>query len=234
MKTYSTQPEHISKWDFADFVEVLIVPGIPIKPFLDFDVPFRVHCAHAGFGVNFSDPSKWDHNIDCLRQALEAADSLGSPTVVLHPSGDAREGSKEYALDALSRISDAHILLENLPELNMRGEQRICYKPSEMAEFLSLGFGLCFDFGHAIASAAALNVDYKKFCDRFIGLGANYFHVSNGLVRSEQDLHLPLLEGEFDLDYIKDRVIRTKSAEIVLETPFNPEQNIWEYEFFKR
>ncbi len=234
MKTYSTQPEHLASWDFADFVEVLIVPDVDIKPFLDMDFEYRVHCAHAGFGVNFSDPSKWGHNLDCVRQALEAAEALGSPTVVLHPSGDARGSSKEYAKDALSKIADMRILLENLPELNMGEEQRMCSTPEEMRDFLALGFGLCFDFSHAIASAAALNVDYKKFCDDFIALGTSYFHVTNGLVRSEQDLHLPLNEGEFDLGFIKDCVHKAKRPMVVLETPFNPEQNLWEYEFLKR
>jgi sugar phosphate isomerase/epimerase len=234
MKTYSTEPEHVAAWDFADFVEVLIVPGVDVTPFTEFDVPYRVHCAHEAFKVNFANPRIEEWNLRCLSEALEAADKLNSPTVVLHPTGDLREGARDSSKELLSRVADYGILLENLPELNFESGTRACWNAEEMREFLSLGFGFCFDFGHAIASAAAQDIDYKPFVERFLALDPHYFHVSNGLVRSEQDLHMPLHEGEFDMVFFRDCILKSKRPEVVLETPFNAEQNLWEYELFKR
>ena len=234
MKTYSTEPERVAAWDFADFVEVLIVPDVDIAPLLDFDVPYRVHCAHDAFKVNFADPSCREWNLRCLTEALEAAEKLGSPTVVVHPTGDLRGGSRDTAKELLSHVADYHILLENLPELNMECETRACWNAEEMQGFLSFGFGFCMDFGHAIASAAAQGIDYKPFVERFLELEPHYFHVSNGLVRSEQDLHMPLDEGEFDLEFFRECILKSKQPEVVLETPFDAEQNLWEYELFKR
>lgn len=234
-KIYSTDVNHVEALSFADFIEVLVVPDVDWKPLKDFDVEYKVHAAHKGFGVNLADPRKEKLNRKAIDQAVKAALDLDSETVVIHPSGDLNEGSVEQAYKLLSefvrKYRDVKLLLENLPLFP--SDRRLCALPSDFPQFLEMGYGLCLDFGHLVAVAAHNNLDYKKLTQEFLKLKPHYFHVSNGLTRSEADLHMPLNEGDFDLEYFREVVLSEEPAEVVLETPYNPKLNYEEYKAFK-
>jgi deoxyribonuclease-4 len=235
MKIYSTNHDHVRALTFADFIEVLIVPGIDWKPLKDFDIAYKAHAPHDGFGLNLADPKKEAFNMKCVQESLSAAEGLGSPTLVLHPSGNLHEGSRQQALKMLEKISaldtDVKILLENLT--SPLTEKKLCTMPPEFHPLFQMGFGFCMDFGHLAATAAHNNLDYKKVAREFVKLDPHYFHVSNGLTRSELDMHMPLAKGDFDLRFFRDVIAEEEPASVTLETPYNPEENFNEYQAFK-
>ena len=65
MKIYSSNVEHVKALEFADFIEVLIMPGVDWRPLAQYDVEYKVHAAHQGFGVNLADPNKEKFNMKC-------------------------------------------------------------------------------------------------------------------------------------------------------------------------
>ncbi|MCD6414599.1 MAG: TIM barrel protein, partial [Candidatus Diapherotrites archaeon] len=186
-------------------------------------------------GVNLANPKAEKLNRKAIGEAVEAARGLGSQTVVIHPSGDLREGSVEQAYKLLSEFSkeytDVKLLLENLPLFP--SDRRLCAVPSDFLQFIEMGYGVCLDFGHLAATAAHSDLDYEEVTWEFMKLKPNYFHVSNGLARSEADLHMPLNEGDFDLEFFRNVVLTDEPASVVLETPYNPRMNFEEYKAFK-
>lgn len=234
MKVYSENLDYVEPLSFADFIEVLIMPGIDWTPLKQFDVKYKIHAAHHGFGVNLADPHKTKFNDKCINEALDAAHALDSPTIVLHPCGDLREGSIEQLYKQLEKHSEKNqetkILLENLP--NFPCEKRLGTIPNDFPPLLKMGYGFCFDFGHMIATCAHNQLDYEQVTQEFMKLKPHYFHVSNGLVRSDYDLHLPLTEGDFDLEFFRKTILKDEPSEVTLETPFSRE-NKEEYKAFK-
>lgn len=233
MKIYSNQSERIPILaEFADYIEVLIIPGESIKPFLDYDIPYRVHAAHQGFGVNFADPAKEQASREAVIEAIDAAHKLNSQTIVIHPG----DGPKEQALKALATLPklacDLNLLLENLPH-TLDGQNELMNFAEEAPEFLSLGFGLCLDIGHAAGAAASADRDYEEVIQEFMALDPHYFHVSNGITASTYDLHMPLMKGELDFAFFKKEILKHKDPWVTLETPYNPEENKREYHYFK-
>ena len=233
MKIYSSEPERIeSISSYADYIEILVVPGVPLSPFLDFDFPYRIHAAHEGFGVNPADKSSYEANMSAIREAIAAAEHLSSPTVVIHPGN----GPKEEALRQLTEVAaietDRKLLLENLPK-KLDGEHELMNFPEEAPEFLDLGFGLCLDIGHAAGAAAAEDRDYKNVLNAFMELNPHYFHVSNGVTESTYDLHMPLMEGDLDIGFFKRLILTKRDAWVTLEVPNDPERNEREFHYFK-
>lgn len=232
MKIYSTQPERVEPLaEFADYIEVLIVPDEPFEYLRDYTIPFRIHAAHQGFGVNFADSTKAEFSKKAVAQASQAAYKLNSPTVVIHPG----DGNKSEALKNLAPLPklacDLSLLVENLPR--KPGKSELLNFASEASEYLSLGFGLCLDIGHAAGAAASKDLDYEEVIREFMALDPHYFHASNGITASTYDLHMPLMEGEFDFTFFKKEILKHKDPWVTLETPYNPEENEREYKYFK-
>ncbi len=232
MKIYSNQPEKVPIFsEFADFIEVLIIPGESIKPLLDFDVPYRVHAAHQGFGVNLADASVEGFSRKSILESMRVAEELNSPTVIIHPGA----GDKAQALKLLeefpSLAGDTQLLLENLPKIS--DKNHLMNFAGEAQAFLDLGYGLCLDIGHAAGAAAALNKDYEQIILNFMKFNPNYFHVSNGITESTYDLHMPLRQGDFDLSFFKKQILKTLNPFITLETPFDLIENKKEFVYFK-
>ena len=233
MKIYSNQPERLETYaEYADYIEILIVPNTPIAPFLDLDIPYRIHAAHQGFGVNLADPTQREFNLSAIGEAIVAAEHLSSPTVVIHPG----DGPKEEAISQLRELkktdTDRNLLLENLPK-KTDGQHELMNFPEEAPEFLDLGFGLCLDIGHAAGAAAADDRDYKKVLRGFMALNPHYFHVSNGVTESTYDLHMPLFEGDLDMGFFKRLILTKKDGWVTLEVPYDPAENKREFDYFK-
>ena len=233
MKIYSTQPEHLkSITEYADYVEILVVPGTSVEPFFDIDFPYRIHAAHQGFGVNLADSAKEQLNLNAIGEAIQAAEHLSSPTVVIHPG----DGLKKEALRQLTKLkeleTDRQLLLENLPK-KIDGQHELMNFPEDATEFLALGYGLCLDIGHAAGAAAANDRDLKEVLDGFMKLNPHYFHVSNGVTESTYDLHMPLFKGDLDLALFKQLILTKKDAWVTLEVPYNPNENKKEFLYFK-
>ncbi|MGA2418078.1 MAG: hypothetical protein ABSF55_02475 [Candidatus Staskawiczbacteria bacterium] len=207
-----------------DFVELYIVPDSLLPGKSDIlnclrNIPTTIHAPHMehNFDVFTLDDSK----IEIFKnQVIKIADFLNSKFIVVHAMvGDSQEIFKKNII----KISDPRILIENSPKIGL--DNRICSAHSydQLESIKDSGCNLCLDFSHAIKSAAAQNIDYKKFIEKLIfELDPSYFHLCNGKTNNVKDEHRDLFDGEFDLKWIKNILLKLgekKDVYLVFETP---------------
>ncbi|MBI4448385.1 TIM barrel protein, partial [Candidatus Woesearchaeota archaeon] len=190
IKIYSHNVNYIRKGiDFVDFLDVLPEPNFKIDPLKEYSIPFVVHAPHFAFNVNPADAMLKQYNLDTLRSALRAADTLEADKVIVHP-GELTNNhtSLQNSLSIFRELDDARILIENLPYAYFRkvAGHQLCSNPQELKYFChELGLNVCFDLGHACATAATMKSDYKSFVKEFFKLKISHFHLSDSKVSSE-------------------------------------------------
>lgn len=211
-----------------DFIELYTVPDSFILGKTDFlddlkNVPTIIHSPHTdhNFDIFWLD----DLNIKIFKeQVVKTADFLGSKFIILHAGvGDSEKTFEEN----VAKIKDKRILIENMCKVGLVGiNEVLCFGYSlEQLKFISnCGFDFCLDFAHAIKSALSQKIDYKKFIEDIINqFHPFYFHISNGkLTSQETDEHMDLFDGQFDIKWIKESLLKLaekKDVYLVFETP---------------
>lgn len=237
VKVYSDtedQLEHAKKASkFADFIEVMAVPGTDVSRFKSIKKPFVIHAPHDRFGCNIADKSLFKHSIECLNHATKAADILGARVIVVHP-GHLKSGScsLQQAIKVLLKVNDSRIALENL--FAGSGESgSMCSTPEHMRHLMDkTNCGLCLDFSHACAASNAEKEGHKEFVKRFISLKPAHFHISGGHLALFRDTHESLFSGDYPIDYFKR--ILPEDAWVTLETPQDINIQKKECEFLRK
>ncbi len=234
VKFYSHNKVSEEDFDFADFVEILAVPGNPIGVFGSFRAKFRVHCPHDAFNFNPSNAKREERNTAMLRETIMAADQLNADRIVVHAGYNSPKlkirDCKKNAIAFLKANFDSRICIENL--LPKDGDLTwVAYSPEEIAEFRDLGFRFCLDFGHAVGTASHFGLDYKDYISRFVNLKPDYFHLSGTI--NGVDRHQSILVADTDLEFMK-QIIRRAGKPVCLETPVITGQRRKEVEFLKK
>lgn len=197
-----------------EYIELTTVPGTSFAPFAEMDVPYIVHAPVEVHGLNIADPSNDQRNAGLVDESLIWADRLGARYVVLHPG----HGSIERSVEFLSNLEDDRVLVENMPKVGLDGEAMVGYTPLQIEALVGSRFGFCLDINHAIKASISLDVPYREFVERFLPLGPELFHVSDGSLSTETDEHVSIGEGEYDLIYILGCVTRFERPRVTLET----------------
>ena len=209
------QAVHLIDEKVFDYIELMVIPGSDIKPFL-IDVPYIIHIPHEKFGVNIGDPAAKEYSLQKINESIAWADRLNAKHVILH----AGHGSMQHATDLLHEVSDSRLLIENMPKVGLGGEAMLGYLPAQIEELIGdCDMGLCLDFGHAVKAAVSLKVDYKEYVKGFMRLEPRVFHVSDGTLSGERDEHLGIGEGEYDLGFLMGCVEGNRSKIVTMETP---------------
>ena len=196
-----------------EYIELMPVPGTSVEPFVQYDIPFVLHCATERFGVNIADTTITYYNLQVIDECLEWADVLGAEYVILHPGF----GEIDNALAFLQNITDRRIIIENMPKVGLQGEQLIGYSVDQMRILLGAGeFGFCLDLNHAAKAAISMNVDYKQFIPKMIELNPVMFHISDGMLNNGLDEHLTIGEGDYDMKFFSDII---GVQQVTFETP---------------
>lgn len=231
-----------------DFGELYIVPDSFELKELEVlkQMPFEVHAPHFTHKFNLLELD--DSKIQLFKnQVIKTADFLKSRFIVMHPGVGA---SKEIFKKNSAKIDDRRILIEAMAVVGFVGqggnkldEGVPCYGHSEeQLKFIKqeCGFNICFDISHIIAGAVSQKLDYKDFIESLLQtLQPVYFHISGGNEQSEEDEHLNIFEGDFDIKWIKNTLLqysKDKDIYLVFETPkigdglYNDMKNI---EYFK-
>ncbi|MFA5878096.1 MAG: TIM barrel protein [Candidatus Staskawiczbacteria bacterium] len=231
LKIWSTDKEELFKEAAQlfcnkeiDFVELYIVPDSLLPGKADVlsylrNVPTTIHAPHSAhdFDVFKLDASKVKF---FKNQIVKTADLLASKFIVLHAeAGD----SQELFRKNIEKIKDSRILIENMTKIGINNEIHFGYSCSQLKFIRDCGFSLCLDFSHAIKSAISQNLNYKEFVKELVSeLDPSYFHICNGKIDNEIDEHRDLFDGEFDLKWIKETLLRSgekKDIYLVFETP---------------
>jgi len=238
LKIYTTdKPIQLEERSFADYIEVYHVPGSSADWLKNYDFEYIIHAPHAGHGVNLASKALQKSSLDAVNQALRAADILNAKLVVLHAGSTKSkpgQADMETLNQSLSQIDDPRIIIENLPY--RAGFEHFFPYDYATAKEISSRFGgrICLDFSHLMVSSVALNRNPKELIAELLKLDVRLFHISDGRTGSSEDLHLPLFEGNFDLEYFKSIIEKSECKRVTLETPIVAAIQKKEYEWMKK
>ncbi len=194
-------------------------------------IPAVVHAPHHGHGVNPCAPAAYDDRplneieayIDlAMSQTLEAADTLGAETIVLH-AGRYKPGGRPAAVEVFSgfldRHNDSRFALENLPAV-YAGYPLL---GNTAGELTALAGGritrFCLDFPHLACTANHRLLSFAGELELFEGLNVTLHHLSNIRRGSITDEHLELdhPDGGLDLGAVFARLRRHPDVPTTLE-----------------
>ncbi|ABN56481.1 MULTISPECIES: TIM barrel protein [Methanoculleus] len=194
-------------------------------------IPVVVHAPHHGHGVNPCAPAAYDDRPlavikayieEAMSRTLEAADTLGAETIVLHagryePGG--RSAAEDTFADFLDRNADPRLTLENLPAvyagyplLGNTAEDLAALAGNKITRF-------CLDFPHLACTANYRHLSFAEELERFEGLNVALHHLSNIRCGSITDEHLELdrPDGGLDLAAVFARLRRHAGVPTTLE-----------------
>ncbi|MCM2465544.1 TIM barrel protein [Methanoculleus oceani] len=194
-------------------------------------IPSIVHAPHHGHGVNPCAPTAYDDRPakeieayieEAMSQALEAADTLGAETIVLH-AGRYEPGGRFAAVEAfaafLDRHADPRFALENLPAV-YAGYPLLGNTAGELTALAGNRIGrFCLDFPHLACTANHRRLSFAGELERFESLDVALHHLSNIRSGSITDEHLELdhPDGGLDLAAVFARLRRHPDVPTTLE-----------------
>jgi deoxyribonuclease-4 len=203
---------------FFQYVELMPIPGTNISLFQEHDIPYILHITSERFKLNIADNKLFDYNLRVIRENIKWANKLDAKFMILHPGF----GDLNQALKFVSGIDDERILIENFPRIGVNNEDLLGYSVEHLELLMNQRFGLCLDFTHAVKAAISLGQNYKDFILDLAEFEPKMFHLSDGDLVTEKDLHLNLGDGDFDLSFLIDvmkSVKRGVFGPVTLETP---------------
>lgn len=222
-------PEIYSHLNLIDYLEVILLPEFEaqdIKVIGELKLPYVIHLAHSGHGIDFGDESKSEANLRYINKINRLAKSLKPICWNLHPES----GSVKLAISNIKKLEIENIALENMPELSLHGGTLLGSTPGKIRVFFKRlpNLKFCFDFGHAIKTALLKQVGYLDFIRKFIKFKRpSVFHLSDGSLEQQVDEHLPLGEGNYDLSQIKQILLNFQGKiNLTFETPREIEKGI--------
>ena len=194
-------------------------------------IPVVVHASHHGHGVNPCAPAAYDDRPpgeieeyieEAMRQTLEAADTLGAETIVLHagryePGG--RSAAEETFAHFLDRHADPRLALENLPAV-YAGYPLLGNTAEELAALAGTKITrFCLDFPHLACTANYRHLSFADELNKFEDLDVVLHHLSNIRLGSITDEHFELdhPDGGLDLAAVFARLRRHPAVPTTLE-----------------
>jgi deoxyribonuclease-4 len=213
------EAEFIYKDGYFDFIELYIIPDSyeeSISSWQGLNVPYVIHAPHSFQGVNFAQSHKWETNQRAFREAQRFADTLGSNIIIVHGGHD---GSFDETLRQLKLLKDRRIALENKPKVGLHGEVCVGWSPEEFQLAIDNGVigNTVLDFGHALYASNSAGIDSMKFIRMLLSFNPKIFHITDGNVTSEKDMHLNFGEGNLHISDFMKRIPHGSS--VTLETP---------------
>lgn len=208
------------------FVELYVIPGSfasNAAAFVDLPLPVVIHSPHFAQGVNLADASLRKENRRRMEDSFRFADMFDAPWIIAHGG---MSGTMEEYIDQVREMNDQRIIIENLPIVNLIDEPSVGCTPEDVVLAMESGAfgGFVLDVGHAICAAASLETPWEAYLERFLELSPCMFHIADGDVKSEKDMHLSLGRGNYDWDYIFAKL--PQQAFVTLETPRDPARGL--------
>ena len=234
-ENYAKIVEDVYNQEQFDFIELYALPDTynetinywtPLKK----NITFKIHAPHFMHGVNFSNKDNYNNNFKLIKDSFKFADSLDTDTIIFHPgiAGDYKESAIQ-----MSQINDSRAFVENKPyklettktSLLKETDKSVGAKFSELAYILeNTSLKFCLDIGHSVATSNALNLDVYEELNRFNSLNPQHYHLSDGDIKSDIDLHYNIGEGNYD--YNKLFEIINDNIPITIESNKNSNENL--------
>ncbi|MCK5845265.1 MAG: TIM barrel protein, partial [Victivallales bacterium] len=195
----------LAKNGVFDFLELYVAMGSfeTLDEWRRWNGATVLHAAHSHGGLNMALPNV----LDAERRYFDELDAfriaMNSKNVVFHPGVN---GRKEDATANFAEVRTmfpelgAAALLENKPLLGLNGEICVGASPEDVGWIVGQAeIGVCLDFGHAIAAANSLRLDWRVMIEKFLALNPVLFHLSDGYRDAEMDSHLNLSAGDYPI-----------------------------------
>lgn len=213
---FAEAKERFVKQEF-DFLELYVVPGTFDAEKLSIlqEMPVNIHVPTE---EEFNLLAEREKNLKVIEEARKFADFFHSEYIIVHPG---RAQNLEIPENNWNLLQDHRIIIENVPIKPIGGGIPFQgYNYEQLQELLEKsGRGFCLDFSHAFKAAKSLQLNPKEFTKKLLLLKPTVFHVVSGHLEIEEDEHLNLWEGDFDLKWIKQTILKSKSRLVVFETP---------------
>jgi len=224
------------------FIELMVVPDSTMTDIKTIkeqigDVEVRIHAPHDGMGFDPANKELQQKNQNLVAFAQKAADIFKAKTIVIHAGLGHGQQYINETVRQFKLFNDSRIVVENLPHLDygtvpMHGSTAddISYIMQES------GCGFCFDFSHAVCSALTLNINIDEHLRKFFNLHPSVYHMCDGDIHKDDDLHLHFGDGNFPLSHFLND-FTDKDAYITIETSISIEPNanlkIEDYQYMK-
>lgn len=215
----------------VDYLEIKYIPGHRQKLNLlkKNNIPIILHTQnYMDDGTCFSS-NEFEKNKKLFQEILEVADLVNAEGIIMHPE----VGTEENFVKFLKSIDSSKIIIENMPQKSFKGTA-IGFDFNSLKKFIEAGkCRFCLDFCHAIKSAAFQGVDYKAYVEKLLELKPYMFHICDGHSTQILDEHLNLGEGDFNLKFLKSKIM---DKPVTLEVPKKDGLNndIKNINFFKK
>lgn len=207
-----------------DYIELYVMPNTleTIEKWSKLNIPFTLHAPHFVQGVNLSDKTKEESNLEIFKQVNEFFMALNASYIVVH-SG--MEGTIDEAIRQLKNITShlssvtSHYIIENKPYIAPLKQEMICRGAifEEIKKVIDeTGCGFCLDVGHAICTANSLKIEPFSYLKKFNDLNPACYHLSDNFTDSEIDGHMHLGKGNYDFKKIFEIINADKN--IAIET----------------
>lgn len=220
------QAQELFDLHYYDYIELYIVPNTfedTCKQWKSGAMPFIIHAPHTGHDVNLAKKALRASNEKVYQEVIKFSDALASRIIIFHSGCD---GTIEEAIYQVRRINDTRMHVENKPLVGLHGEKCIGVTPEEIVSIQNECKlkGFILDFGHAINSSKSFSRDYSVTMKDFLNLSPAVFHISDGDVSSEKDMHLNLGKGNFKIKELINGL--PVGGRLTLETPRRPETGL--------
>jgi len=225
----------LKKEKFFDYIELFVVPGSKknsLEQWKEKNFSYILHAPHSYSGLNLSLRNCESKNrllieeVEAFRVALKPAKIIFHPGIQGSPHETIRQillFKKDY-----TKLFDL-ALIENKPKIGLKGETCVGSSPEEIKQIVTeTGMGFCLDIGHAIYYTAWADLQYEEIIDEFLKISPFIYHLSDGDVNSQTDLHLNFGAGNFELRTILQKI--PIDAYVTIETNKDMNRNLTDFE----
>lgn len=187
------------------------------------DMEIQIHAPLNDINLASINPRMRKSSVEEIERCMEMASMIDMDIVTVHPGvisplsryWDSRREKALESLRSLNQRAEEYgitLAIENLPDISIT----MCTRPEEVKYFLErLDISFCLDIGHAYTS---------EHIDEFLEMDPVNVHLHDN--RGDRDLHLPIGDGEIDLEsvlaemkgYDGNYVIEGRGKEELLES----------------
>jgi sugar phosphate isomerase/epimerase len=205
------------------FIELMVVPSSSLADLKKIkkqvgDLEVRIHAPHDGMGFDPANKELEQQNKNLVALAQKAADFFNSKTIVVHAGCGHGQQYIDETVRQFKLFNDSRIIVENLPYMDNGVVPMHGSRAEEIAYIMrECGCGFCFDFSHAICAALTCNMDVDKQLKSFFDLRPAVYHICDGYIDKDVDLHLHLNTGTFPLAHMLND-FTAPDAYITIET----------------
>ncbi len=157
-----------------------------------------------------------------IYRAIELAEAVGSPLVVVHPPYRWQSGYRRWLSEQLPRLSDrtgVKVAVENMFPVKIRGQRGLTFHANQQPEDLERYPNAVLDTSHAAVAGLDLIATARRLGDRLA-----HIHLSNNAGKG-WDSHFPVGSGVLDLaGFLRDLVAWGFPGTISLELDLREHQ----------